>query len=562
MITFCKSNYFIFFSGGTTNLRNHLKRHPTAATPVTLKKQTTMGDFTSTPPKPVSGPQAERITQAIADMLVSDYLPLSLVEADGFRRLMAIVAPSYTVPCRNTIRARIVKRHDTEKSTLAENLKNASSAAITTDTWTSNSTKSFLTVTSHHVSDEWQLHSNVLVTRDMPEKHTGENLAKRLKDTVDEFGLTGKIESCVHDNARNMENAGSRCDDWSDVSCFGHTLQLCIKPVMEILSVSNAMARCRKLVGHFKHSTTLTAELTNRQIQRGKKTPLSLVQDVPTRWNSSFDMASRLLELRSVVSEIMLDSDVTKKHDSSLLLKDTEWDIIRDICTVLKPFKDGTTYMCSDTSVSVSDVYPLVSGLLSNQLNSETDDSPLLSRMKDALATELKRRYMPDTEEAAQSLPMLASLLDPRWKKLSFLPRSLRKKTEEALEQRLDEVPLKVGSRESADVCQTPPTKRPRLSFMAFSPEPTEDDELKLYLAERSVDADPLEWWKKNEYRFPRVAYLAKCILAVPATSVPSERIFSSAGLVLSKLRNRLTSDIVDSIIFLNKNKPVPTTEL
>ena len=35
---------------------------------------------------------------------------------------------------------------------------------------------------------------------------------------------------------------------------------------------------------------------------------------------------------------------------------------------------------------------------------------------------------------------------------------------------------------------------------------------------------------------------------------MPSERIFSAAGLLINKLRNRLSSDIVDNIIFLNKN--------
>ena len=47
---------------------------------------------------------------------------------------------------------------------------------------------------------------------------------------------------------------------------------------------------------------------------------------------------------------------------------------------------------------------------------------------------------------------------------------------------------------------------------------------------------------------------IARRVLAVPSTSMPSERIFSAAGLLINKLRNRLSSDIVDSIIFLNKN--------
>jgi hypothetical protein len=51
-------------------------------------------------------------------------------------------------------------------------------------------------------------------------------------------------------------------------------------------------------------------------------------------------------------------------------------------------------------------------------------------------------------------------------------------------------------------------------------------------------------------------------VLTVPATSVPSEKMFSSAGLIVAKLRNKLSSEVVDQIIFLNKNKiKVPGNE-
>lgn len=63
-----------------------------------------------------------------------------------------------------------------------------------------------------------------------------------------------------------------------------------------------------------------------------------------------------------------------------------------------------------------------------------------------------------------------------------------------------------------------------------------------------------LQWWKKNEMFYPRVALLAKRILCVQASSVPSERVFSLAGELVSKKRSRLTPENVDMFIFLNKN--------
>ena len=69
------------------------------------------------------------------------------------------------------------------------------------------------------------------------------------------------------------------------------------------------------------------------------------------------------------------------------------------------------------------------------------------------------------------------------------------------------------------------------------------------------LDSNPTEWWKANEGRFPRLAKVARRYLCIPATSVPSERVFSAAGLTVTRLRSRLTPEHVDMIIFLNKNE-------
>ena len=58
---------------------------------------------------------------------------------------------------------------------------------------------------------------NVLLTRAMPERHTRENLAARLKRCVSEFDLDEKVQT----NAHNMECAGNLCEDWTDLGCFG-----------------------------------------------------------------------------------------------------------------------------------------------------------------------------------------------------------------------------------------------------------------------------------------------------------------------------------------------------
>jgi hypothetical protein len=59
-----------------------------------------------------------------------------------------------------------------------------------------------------------------------------------------------------------------------------------------------------------------------------------------------------------------------------------------------------------------------------------------------------------------------------------------------------------------------------------------ESDEITDYLTIPQIRFNdcPLEWWKMNEKRFPMLSILTKVYLCIPATSTPSERLFSSAG--------------------------------
>ena len=65
----------------------------------------------------------------------------------------------------------------------------------------------------------------------------------------------------------------------------------------------------------------------------------------------------------------------------------------------------------------------------------------------------------------------------------------------------------------------------------------------------------PLSWWKLNHTDYPHVWKLAQRILAIPSTSAPSERVFSSAANIVNKKRVSLKPDNVDLLVFLRGNK-------
>lgn len=65
---------------------------------------------------------------------------------------------------------------------------------------------------------------------------------------------------------------------------------------------------------------------------------------------------------------------------------------------------------------------------------------------------------------------------------------------------------------------------------------------------------NPLDWWKEKESMFTLMKHVAKKYLCIPATSVPSERLFSKAGELVSHRRNGISGKNVNMVLFLNKN--------
>jgi len=74
-------------------------------------------------------------------------------------------------------------------------------------------------------------------------------------------------------------------------------------------------------------------------------------------------------------------------------------------------------------------------------------------------------------------------------------------------------------------------------------------------LDEVKCKEDPLCWWKMNGSHFSHLELLARMYLTIPATSTPSERVFSVAGIVVDKRRSALTPEMIDALVFLIKQE-------
>ena len=172
----------------------------------------------------------------------------------------------------------------------------------------------YITLTAHFLTHDWKLHSNVLATRVVEERHTGSNIAAEVNRLTREFEINAVVEIAT-DNASIM---GILCRDLNvfQVTCFAHNLQLAIFDGLKISQISKTLGAARKLVSHFSHSLMSTKAWSDR-----KTSPkLKLIQDVETRWNSSYYMMEHLLKLRVPIYGVIFDDTVTKPGYTRLFL--------------------------------------------------------------------------------------------------------------------------------------------------------------------------------------------------------------------------------------------------
>ncbi|XP_039535814.1 E3 SUMO-protein ligase ZBED1-like [Pimephales promelas] len=505
--------------------------------------------------------------------------PIAVVEGQGFKNLLKVLEPGYTVPARHTITNALTAKYEGLKDKVSALIQQSEALSLTTDMWTSLRMESYMTVTAHFIDGDWKAQSLVLETKQMEEAHTGINIAARLSEVADTFGIQGKIVSVVCDNAANMTLCVETLKEshkWAEmqgVRCAGHTLQLCINAALKQDPICRAVAASRHLVGHFKKGHKAKTGLKQKQEQQNVPQH-ELIQDVSTRWNSTFSMLERLLEQRWPITAVLSDPNFTKKSDSSTLdLTTAHWNAIEDIKNVLKPMTTLTELLSEEDNASLSATVPMLANLKKRHLAIADDDSPITKKMKSKLVEEIDGRWeFKNRMMMTNSVYITAAVVDPRFKQLSFLDDAKR---DEAyivvaqLAERLNAVTGtgEPGSEEEQHVSKKQKNDKEKEIAMLLCED--EDDlisresggrsrvteEMKNYLQDRTkIDSGPLGWWKKNQDRYPSLARVAKRLLCIPATSTPSERIFSKAGFIVNKARSCLLPKNVDMLVFLAHN--------
>ncbi|XP_039308580.1 E3 SUMO-protein ligase ZBED1-like isoform X4 [Solenopsis invicta] len=508
------------------------------------------------------------ITQSLLYMICKDNLPLSCTEKEGMKKFLNTAIPLYKAPSRKTITSLIENKYISLQAIVRNKMSEVNKISITTDIATvMNATRSFIVLTAHYIDEEKKcMNAMCLGVKNLTPHHTAINICADLNEMLEHWNISKKsIVSVTTDNGANivagikMLLAKENPETNIHVPCLAHNINLVVcKALGAIDDIVNIIDKVKQIVAYFKHSNVAQDNMRNEQKKDGKGdgTYLYLIQEVATRWNSTFYCLERFQLLSKYVGKILSCS--THKNAPPMVTP-LELAIIEECLLLLRPFEAATKDISGEKYISGSLVIPLVH-CVKTSLQRINVTNEITQKLKEELYKQTEKRL--DSYEK-NLLLSVATILDPRFKRIHFasplnaanairyIKEQIRcqgaltpPRMETSLEKKDQEDSIWNIHEEVAAKYTTDPQSLENQGL------PTE---LKLYLDQPILyrNHDPIQYWVERKSAFPATFPVAMKFLTILGASVPSERLVSTLNNVCSDHRSRLTPEHTNQLVFL-----------
>ncbi|CUA76039.1 Zinc finger BED domain-containing protein DAYSLEEPER [Rhizoctonia solani] len=348
-----------------------------------------------------------------------------------------------------------------------------------------------------------------------------------------------------------------------------------IDPTVNLKSACDKIRKISRLVRsspqRMELFKTLATRIEEDKEQKGKfsKRPYikkrikNLVLDVVLRWNSLYFMLERALEFREAIDALCSHS--LGKVYEPYRLSDSDWEMVSFICGWLKFFRGATQKMSGEKYPTLSfslRVYSLLINYVSTLADAPSVQS-VPSLMNGLEACQAKLLEFFDKSTFDSEYYYFATVLDPRFKDSLFRnePDLFSPEWAEDCAKALEETcelyytsDKYIQAPEHSDCNHkiTDPNDFESAWQVGIPTEYPQDDttisiaeELAFYLADPITHMNPLDWWRENCNRFPRLAAMARDFLSIPGSSVGVERVLSAGRDVISLRQSSLAADTI-----------------
>lgn len=521
-------------------------------------------------------PVAKKITSLVAEMIALDLQPFSFVNNVGFNRLLEYLQPQYSLPSSSYFsRTAIPEMYDSVKEIIVSHLKEAESGVIhfTAGIWMSSQTREYLTLTAHWVVFESSFrpqgedcHCSALLNVSQIDCDYNTTSIQKQLDYLWETWVTSsglEIGITVTDNqsiGRTLNES-----EHSSVQCFGHTINLIVNEAIKSQRmVQNLLSIARKICERVHRSTKAKEKLA--ELQKEYNLPQhQLIQDVPSKWNTSFHMLERLIEQKRAIDELSTECNFRE------LISCDQWEVMQSVCHALKPFEAASREMNTPTA-ALSQVIPMIH-ILSRKIDLLFEETMGIDNMLKSLKEAMVSRLSSTLHDPRY---IYATLLDPRYKASLFSEEEGEQYKQDLIKELeilnstseddkalvsngcdIEAIPSKMSFSGTDDlwlfmasIRQSKDTKK-----NVKSPE----EIVVAYLEEEIVDhnCNPLTYWNLKKSSWPALTRLAVRFLGCPPSIVPSERLFNTTYENSSLSHSRLISEHLEKLIFLKVNLPL-----
>ena len=373
---------------------------------------------------------SDRFTKALVEFVAATDQSLSIVDSKYFRNLFTSIGSKVKIPCRKTFTQRLLRNYYTNMKNdiiLSLESKKEKVMCITTDSWSNSNNETFLGLTVHYVNDDYFLAHHTISLKYLSGSHTSVYISETIKEILSEWKIKDFVKFGCSDNGANFSRALEFLDFLTPIPCSCHCLNLCVEDILlpkEPLEssdkfVKDLLSKCKKFVSAFRHSYLLTEALKNKQITMNWQCKTKLVQDVPTRWNSTYDMLQSLIKnqvpLDSIVQEASTNSSIKSNYPSN-----QEFLYIDALLKLLKPLKELTVELSAYNYSCCSIIYPSIYGLI-EQLKNLSFTYHEVNILKSRLISSLESRFDHVLNGYLSDLFISLTFLDIRFKNFEFV---------------------------------------------------------------------------------------------------------------------------------------------
>lgn len=410
----------------------------------------------------------------------------------------------------------------------------------------------------------------------VPAPHNAEVLADALKQCIQSWNLDLRLASITVDNCTTNDAMmdiikdsfpyGSLLLDgeFLHMRCCAHILNLIVQDGLNAV-VYDGVNRIRESVVFWTGSDKRVQKFEGvaNQLASGYKRKLTL--DCKIRWNSTYEMLCVAINYKEVFAVL---SGREKLYNNPPTPED--WEKVGKICELLEVFAKLTLDFSASKTPTANIYFSKICKLkitLSTWLSSPYD---YVVKMAEVMLEKYKKYW-----DSMNGLMGVATILDPRYKmalirfyfaklfdkyeydrevsRISNLLRRLVDEYESRSENTQSKRQLPSNLASGGSSCDDVDMEEFAQFLERDKNQTYEKSDLDKYLENANIpledNFDILNWWKTNGSTYPVLQQVARDILSIPISTVPSESAFSTSGRVLDPYRSRLLPQAVEALM-------------